>query len=221
MTHEERAPFILMEEENEIRKKAAASPITSIFVDPAIWIDEHGDFLFRFAMMRVHDQSVSEDLVQETLLSAIQSMAAYRGQSSVRTWLTSILKNKICDLYRKRNLLCPIAEEDLELRAFDHFFERDDQWTNHWNNKFKPIEFNETPEMSLERGEFRAVLNSCIAALPKRASMVFQLREVDGYSGEEICDMLGLASNNFWVVMHRARMQLRTCLELKWFRKPG
>jgi RNA polymerase sigma-70 factor (TIGR02943 family) len=187
--------------------------------DPTIWVDRHGDALFRYAMMRLRDESLAEDIVQETLLAAIQSLKSFSGNCSERTWLTSILKHKIIDYFRKNSKQVQLTDEDTDLSGLDKFFEREDEWTNHWNPKLKPVEWNETPEQVLERTEFRAVLHGCLSKLPVRIANVFTLREMDGLTSEEICEILNLSSSNFWVIMHRARMQLRACIEFKWFRK--
>ena len=188
-------------------------------VDPASWVDEHGDSLFRFAFVRLRDESLAEDMVQETLLSAIQSLNSYGGKSTERTWLTGILKHKIIDHYRKNSNQVQITEEDTDLSTVDHFFERPDAWDGHWAIKFRPVDPEQSPEQVLERGEFWDVMNGCLAALPARIANVFTLREMDGFTSDEICEVLCLSASNFWVIMHRARMQLRRCIEIKWFRK--
>ena len=91
--------------------------------------------------------------------------------------------------------------------------------TGHWAVKFRPVDPEQSPEQVMERGEFWDVMNGCLSALPERIANVFSLREMDGMTSEEICEVLSLSPNNFWVIMHRARMQLRRCIEIKWFRK--
>jgi RNA polymerase sigma-70 factor (ECF subfamily) len=187
--------------------------------DPSAWVDEHGDYLFRYAVVRLRDEIVAEDIVQETLLSAIQSLKSYGGKSTERTWLTSILKHKIVDHFRKSVREVPIGEEETDLSGLDVYFERDDQWTGHWNNDFWPTDWNLSPEATLERSEFYMVLEGCMSKMPERVAGVFAMREMDGLDSSEICELLNLSSNNFWVIMHRARMLLRRCIELNWFKK--
>ncbi len=191
----------------------------SVGIDPNAWVDEHGDSLFRFALMRLRDEPLAEDMVQETLLSAIQSLANYGGKSTERTWLTGILKHKIIDYYRKNSKLVQFTDEDMDLSQFDHYFKRADEWDGHWTIPLRPVEITETPEKILERSEFWEVLNGCLSALPERVARVFALREMNDMTSEEICEVFSLSANNFWVIMHRARMQLRMCVENKWFRK--
>lgn len=188
-------------------------------IDPTVWVDEHGDYLFRYAVLRLRDESLAEDAVQETLLAAFQAIASYTGRATERTWLTGILKHKIIDHYRKNKHLLQITEEDSDLSGLDGFFERPDQWDGHWVVKLRPVDPEQSPDEVMERDEFWAVMKNCLSALPTRVANVFAMREVDDISSEEICEMLGLSSSNFWVIMHRARMQLRRCIEIKWFRK--
>jgi RNA polymerase sigma-70 factor (ECF subfamily) len=211
---------ILTEKNMETDKSAPSAPDVNWNIDPTKWVDEHGDYLFRYAIVRLRDETLAEDIVQETLLAAIQSLSSYRGKSAERTWLTGILKHKIIDFYRKNSKQIQITEEDTDLSGFDHFFKREDEWDGHWRINLRPVEFTETPEDVLERTEFWEILNGCLSALPARVANVFTLREMDGLTSEEICGILNLSASNFWVIMHRARMQLRACVEVKWFRKP-
>lgn len=192
---------------------------TSPGIDPALWVDEHGDVLFRFAFMRLRDETLAEDMVQETLLSAIQSLRNYGGKSTERTWLTSILKHKIIDHYRRNSNQVQITDEDTDLSGLDRFFERPDAWDGHWAIPMRPVDPEHSPEQVLERGEFWDVMNRCLSDMPARVANVFTLREMDGLESGEICELLCLSASNFWVIMHRARMQLRRCIEIKWFRK--
>ncbi len=188
-------------------------------IDPGAWVDEHGDSLFRFALVRLRDSSLAEDMVQETLLSAIQSIRSYGGKSTERTWLIGILKHKIIDHYRRNSKQVQITDEDTDLSGVEHFFERPDKWDGHWAIPLRPVDPEQSPEDVLERSEFWEVMNGCLSALPSRVANVFSLREMDGMTSEEICEVLGLSASNFWVIMHRARMQLRRCIEIKWFKK--
>ena len=188
-------------------------------IDPTVWVDEHGDYLFRYALMRLRDDTLAEDLVQETLLAAIQSMKSYGGKSTEKTWLTSILKHKIIDYYRKYSRETPLDETVLDLSEFDKLFERTDEWNNHWNPKLAPSDWNMSPEAVFEQHEFFNVLQNCMSKLPEKVAGVFALREMDGLESNEICEILAISASNFWVIMHRARMSLRRCVELNWFKK--
>ncbi len=189
-------------------------------IDPSTWVDDHGDTLFRFAFVRLRDEAAAEDLVQETLLSAIQSIEKFGGGSSVRTWLVGILKHKIVDHYRKNSKQVQLTEEDADLSDLDGFFSRPDKWDGHWVIALRPVDPEQSPDQVMERSEFWEVMNACLSALPEKVAGVFTLREIDGMSSDEICTALNLSTNNFWVIMHRARMQLRRCIEIKWFKHP-
>jgi RNA polymerase sigma-70 factor, ECF subfamily len=205
-----------MQNAEQMRVRTAERPVT---IDPTSWVDDHGDCLFRFALMRLRDEAAAEDLVQETLLSAIQSLNTYSGKSSERTWLTGILKHKIIDHYRKNGKQVQFTDKDMDLSGVERLFERPDQWDGHWGDSVRPVDPEQSPEDVLERSDFWEVMNECLSRMPSRVANVFTLREMDGLSSDEICDVLGLSSSNFWVIMHRARMQLRRCIEIKWFRK--
>jgi len=188
-------------------------------VDPEKWVDQYGDRLFRYALMRIRNETTAEDVVQETLLSAIQSLDSYSGRSNELTWLIGILKHKIIDHFRKNKDLVQVTPADTDLSVLDHFFEQPDAPDSHWAKNTRPVALGQTPDQVLENGEFWDVMNSCLGAMPERIATVFALREIDGLSGDEVCEVLSLSPSNFWVIMHRARMQLRRCIEIKWFRK--
>jgi len=188
-------------------------------VDPATWVDDHGDFLFRYAVVRLRDETLAEDCVQETMLSAIQAIATYRGRSAERTWLTGILKHKIIDHFRKSVREQPITENETDLSGLDNFFNLDGRWKDHWHDDFEPVDWRITPEAAMEQTEFFKTFNRCMSKLPERVAGVFALREMDGLDTEMICDVLEISTSNFWVMMHRARMNLRRCMELNWFKK--
>jgi RNA polymerase sigma-70 factor (ECF subfamily) len=201
--------------------EAIAAPILPVqnAVDPSAWVDEHGDYLFRYAVARVRDESAAEDLVQETLLSAIQSLSSYGGRSTERTWLTGILRHKIIDYYRRTCRETPFDPADTDLSDLDPLFERDDEFKDHWNYHLSPRIWKSSPEDALRQDEFFVVLQNCLGKLPERVAAVFSLREMNELESGEICEILGLSANNFWVMMHRARMSLRRCIEINWFMK--
>ena len=188
-------------------------------IDPAVWVDDHGDYLFRYAVVRLRDETQAEDAVQETLLAAIQSMSSYAGKSAERTWLTGILKHKIIDHYRKSSREVPMDPSDTDLSEFDPLFEREDEFKDHWSDTLSPRIWNRSPDQALQENEFFGVLQNCLMKLPERVANVFSLREMNGLDSDEICEILSLSASNFWVMMHRARMSLRRCIEINWFMK--
>ena len=189
--------------------------------DPGAWVDEHGDYLFRYAMFRLRETTTAEDAVQETLLAALQAYDTYAGRGSERAWLTGILKHKLTDHFRRLGRETPLSQiGGEEFEHGEYFRPPGDEWEGHWAVGYTPSEWCETPESLAEQGEFFRVLDDCLSPLPARVSGAFVLREVDGLGTEEICRTFGVSANNLWVMLHRARLHLRRCLELNWL-KPG
>lgn len=191
---------------------------TAVF-DAGIWVDRYGDYLYAYAFSRVREESAAEDLVQETLLAALQARQTFNEKSNERTWLTGILKHKIIDHFRRNSRQVDLSDEEKDLSQYDYLFERDDEWNGHWNAKLAPMQWNSSPEAVLERSEFRGILTHCLGELPERVANAFTLREMDGLEAKEICDVLMISINNYWVMVHRARLHLRRCIEFNWFRK--
>lgn len=189
--------------------------------DPGVWLDRHGDYLFRYAMFRLRDASLAEDLVQDTLLAALQAYSSFAGRGSERTWLVGILKHKIADHFRRVSRESPVNISDEQTFEHDEFF-RTEGWADHWKVEYAPREWASNPAQLLEQAEFWNVINQCLSPLPRRIANAFTLREVDGLSSEEICGLLGISVNNLWVMLHRARLHLRNCIEINWFKRvPG
>lgn len=196
----------------------ARQPDVHVQPDPTVWLDEHGDYLFHYAAVRLRDSGSAEDVVQETLLSAIDSLDSYHGKSTERTWLTSILRHKIVDFYRKSIRETPIDEAECDVSAFDSLFTHS-QWADHWNDAVIPSDWGTRAETTLQQNEFYSTLETCMSKLPKRVAGVFMLREMEGYDTDELCRLLDLSANNLWTILYRARMSLRKCIESNWFEK--
>ncbi len=190
-----------------------------ITFDPVSWVDNFGDYLYGFAYSRVRNESTAEDLVQETLLSAIQSIKSFREDSSEKTWLCGILKHKIIDFYRKSSREVELTTEEADMSSYDYLFRDEGIWEGHWTAENSPMVWNENPHGILEKSEFRNTFVGCLMELPERVANAFTLREVDGYAAAEICDFLMISPNNYWVMMHRARLHLRRCIDMNWFRR--
>ena len=194
------------------------TPASTTRPDPSTWVDEHGDVLYRFALVRVRDPHVAEDLVQDTFFSALEGLDAFKGDSSVRTWLVGILKHKIIDQFRKSSREIVSADlEALEGESEDETFNRLEQWRR------APSSWREAPDNLLENKEFWKVFLGCLDGLPESFRRAFALRELDGLKTEEICKILEVTATNLWVMLHRARARLRNCLDDNWFRdkRPG
>jgi len=178
--------------------------------DPHLWVDEYGDILYRYAIARVRDPNVAEDLVQDTFLAGIKGRDKFSGRSTERTWLVGILKHKIIDHYRKSKR--EISSEDLEVRDVpeEQYFDRKGTW------KVSPNEWLTDPSKAFEQKEFFGILHSCMQKLPKKQLIAFEMRELQGASPEEICKAIDVTSTNLWVIIYRARAQLKKCIELNW-----
>ena len=181
--------------------------------DPSTWLDEHGDALFKYAIMRVRDEATAEDLVQETLLAAIQSVDSYQSKSSERTWLIGILKHKTIDYFRKvaREIH---FEDDAQI---DEMVEMEV-----YNEKgMLTVDINSwsRPEKSLEQDEFWKTIYSCVGKLPQRFATIFLLREVDGVATDDLCTMLDITESNLWTTLSRIRKKMRKCLDMNWFNR--
>jgi RNA polymerase sigma-70 factor, ECF subfamily len=179
--------------------------------DAIRWLDQYGEALYRFAMIRVHDSFTAEDLVQETLLAAYRSYGNFSGKSTVKTWLTGILKNKIADFFRK--LRPEHGDENLDdfASGLGTFFDKKEKW------KIKPGEWGGDPKNIFERRELMAAIRTCLTDMPKKTAYVYTMRELEGKTTNEICEQIQTGENNCWVILYRARMMLRHCLEVSWF----
>jgi len=189
--------------------------------DAERWVDEHGDYLYRYALFRLRDTAQAEDVVQETLLAALQAYANYMGRGSERTWLVGILKHKIMDHFRRASREAQAPAVEGEEFAHEEFFRPAGEWAEHWQTEYAPADWQASPAALVEQGEFWMIFQDCLGPLPERIASAFLLREVDGLTSEEICEVLSIKVNNLWVMLHRARLHLRHCLELNWFKRPG
>jgi RNA polymerase sigma-70 factor (ECF subfamily) len=184
---------------------------------PEQWVEAHGDSLFRYAYLRLRDRDAAEDLVQETLLAALRSHGGFAGNSSERTWLIGILKHKLSDHWRRLARSAPVeAASDPDSDDPDDLLEKlfDAVAGNHWRTAPSPWR---DPDAALQQQQFWRVLADCIAALPAAQAQAFSLCELDGLEGAEACKVLDVAPTNLWVMLHRARLRLRQCLENHWF----
>jgi len=183
-----------------------------IAADPRRWVGTHADYLYAFARKRIDDDELVKDLVQETFLAALQKVHNFEGKSSERTWLTAILKNKIIDVYRKKSsVVVSSSIVDAEREQKDFF--GDD---GHWNKEHRPLVFGIEGHQSLENKEFNKILKQCMQKLPSLWLAVFTMKHIDDESSETICAELKVSSSNFWVIIHRTKLNLRACLQKNW-----
>ena len=183
----------------------------------AVELDRHRRYLLRVARLQLRDADLAEDIAQETIVAALGARDGFSGRSSVRTWLTGILKHKIVDAIRHRQrqpLVMAMLDEETDLDAFDPLFKDNGAW------KAPPAEWGD-PENALSRQEFMGVMEACLEKLPPNTARAFVMREVMELETAEICKELAITANNLWVILYRARMALRECLEQNWFMDPS
>jgi RNA polymerase sigma-70 factor (ECF subfamily) len=190
---------------------AAKGTPTHRLSDPETWLDQYGDYMYRYAMARVQNPSVAEDLVQETFAQALRARERFEGRASEKTWLTSILRHKTIDHFRKRGRERPADNWESPEDWTDQFFKEDGHL------RIGLSSWGEDPHALFEQSEFWKVFYRCVSELSDRLATAFLLREIDGLSTEEICKVLNITATNCWVMLHRARMGTRRCLEINWF----
>ncbi len=180
-------------------------------------IESHRPYLLRYALSQLRDGQLAEEAVQEALVSALESIGTFGGKSTLRTWLTSILRFKIIDLQRRA------VFDRAHLEATDFSAQDDESWldelfdgTGHW--RIPPQAWSD-PEAALEQRRFWEMFEKCLDRLPAAGGRVFFKREILGEGTDTICKEERITTSNCWVILHRARLALRACVEKNWFGK--
>lgn len=177
-------------------------------------LEEHADYLFSYAMLKLKDVALAEDMVQDTLLSAIAAQESFTANASIRTWLTTILKNRMIDHWRRQGR--EIVASDLivdsdEGDELDDYFDQAGSWLEMPNAYPKP-------EEAMESKQFWKIFEQCLSRLKPQQAEVFLAREMHGMSNQEIRESFALSESNAWVLMYRARVALGKCLDLNWMK---
>ena len=180
--------------------------------NPNDWVDLYSDDLYCFALKFIPNDDTAQNLLQETFLAALKNRHTFSGKSSEKTWLIGILKNKITDHLRTKYKEVPVSQLIDNEKTIEGFF---DSQSGHLTQEPKAWEFN--PKSLMENKEFWNTFNDCLNHLPEKTNQAFALREIEAMKSTEICKVLGISSTNLWVLLHRARIQLRACLEKNWF----
>ena len=172
--------------------------------------------LVAFALLQVSDKGHAEDLAQEAMLAAIESLSSYSGEAEFETWVYSILRHKLIDHLRKTKKVRQFFITNEDATSIDNMFDTREHWTpdatpSYWHN----------PENLHMRSHFWEIFDLCLLHLPSNTAQVFALRELMELETAEICDSLGISEQNCWTILHRARIKLRGCLEKGWFLKEG
>lgn len=181
---------------------------------PEQWLSLHGDVLYRYALARVRDIEIAEDLVQETFLAALKAQTSFAGQASEQTWLIGILKHKMIDYFRKASReRTQEFDEQFINDDNEHYFDQQGNWIVDFSNWSKP-------DQAIQQDQFLLVLQQCIERLPRQLAQLFMLREFDDMKSEEICELLSISSmSNYWVIQSRTRVRLRHCLDINWIKQ--
>ncbi|PIQ30227.1 MAG: RNA polymerase subunit sigma [Bacteroidetes bacterium CG18_big_fil_WC_8_21_14_2_50_41_14] len=174
------------------------------------WVNEFTNELYKWAYYKTSSTEASEDLVQETFLAAAEKLNTFKGDSSPKTWLFSILNHKIIDYYRK-NVNKPVAIESISISTY---FDED----GGWQQEKRPKDWQDKENQLLDNDDFQQILQKCLDALPEKWNTCVKLKYFTEKSGEDICQELGITSTNFWQIGHRAKLQLRNCIENNWFK---
>jgi RNA polymerase sigma-70 factor (ECF subfamily) len=179
-------------------------------------MEKHRPYLMKFAAAQLRNHAQAEDAVQETLLAALACAGRFEARSSVRTWLVGILKHKCIDQLRRgaREQSLDLEPEDSAEDDFDALFQRNGHYVD------TPADWGD-PERTLSERRFFVVLEDCLKGLPGKAARAFHLREVLGLETDEICRELGITPTYCGVLLYRARMALRECLQRRWFDGEG
>ena len=176
-----------------------------------ILFENHADYLFNYAISRVNDEHTAEDLVQDTFISALKSYESFEGKSKASTWLIAILKNKIIDFYRKRAR--EFQKESLDdISSSETYFNSKGGWIK--DKRPQPWKYETVS--GIEQKEFYAILQNCLAKLKEIQRMAFVLKHMEDVDTADICKELNITASNYWVIIHRAKLQLRSCLETNW-----
>jgi RNA polymerase sigma-70 factor (ECF subfamily) len=178
------------------------------------WVRLYTNAMYSWAFHKTSNKESAEDLVQDTFLTAYQQLEKFRGDSNPKTWLLAILNNKITGHYRKKYRNTVQMDDQEGSPIFMMMFDEDDRW----KKKEKPFEWEDDENHLLDNKEFNVVLTSCLDKLPEHWQAAVHLKFIEQKKGELICQELDIAPTNFWQILHRAKLQLRKCLEINWFK---
>lgn len=183
--------------------------------DDRYLVDMRRDMV-RFASLQLRDDSLAEDVVQEAMLAALDGRQGFAGRSALKTWVFSILRNKIVDAIRQRARTINVSALGPEEETLDRNFESLFRANAHWTPQARPSDWGD-PEQALHQEQFWAVFEACLKHLPDNTARVFMMREFLEFDTDEVCRELGIGTSNCHVILHRARNGLRRCLESTWF----
>jgi RNA polymerase sigma-70 factor (ECF subfamily) len=188
----------------------------SLFGDTTYIADLRRQML-RFASLQLGDEHLAEDAVQEALIGALKNVDSFDGRAAFKTWVYAILKNKITDTLRHK-------QRHVSASSLLHDTDEDDDYADffddrgHWHDHETPAAWAH-PESSLQQNQFWEVFEACLEHLPEQQARVYMMREMIELESAEICEVVAISLSNLNVMLHRARLRLRECLEDSWFVK--
>lgn len=183
------------------------------------WVELYSDKLYSWALYKTSNKETAEDLVQDTFIVAFQSFNKFEGKSEPQTWLFAILNNKIADYFRKVYKQTTVTESQINKDESKSFFDNFFDSFGKWKKEHQPTEWNNEQINLMDDSDFTNVLQSCLEKLPGNWKAAIQLKYLEEKKGELICQELDISATNFWQIVHRAKLQLRNCLEINWFKK--
>lgn len=172
------------------------------------WVNKYSGEMYSWALFKVSDSELAKDLVQDAFLAAAEKISSFKGDSSPKTWLFSILNYKIVDYYRAK-LKMPFTTGSDSLSAF---FDENGEW----RPEKRPNAWHEDDKSLLDDENFILILKKCMDLLPDNWNSCVKLKYLLGKSGADICEQMNISKNNYWQIIHRAKLQLRQCIESKW-----
>lgn len=173
------------------------------------WVSEYGDDLYSWAFYKTSNKEVAEDLTQETFIAAFSNIDKFQEKSEPKTWLFSILKNKIIDFYRKKAKGFSVSYDEYfqPMKQSDDLFNENERW-----NEASDI----TSQHWLDNPEFTSILSKCKDKLPENWQLIIQAKFVLNKESALICQEIGITPSNYWQIMHRSKLLLKKCIEFNW-----
>jgi len=166
--------------------------------------------MISWTMYKIADTETAKDIVQDTFLAIVKNIDKFNNESNPKTWIFSILNNKIADYYRKKYKE-PVTTD---FNSYSAFFTQDGDWIT----EKQPKDWHEEDKNLLDDTVFQSVLNKCIDNLPSKWNALVKMKFLDEKETENICQELEISTTNMWQMMHRAKLKLRQCLEINWFK---
>lgn len=175
------------------------------------WIDEYTSEMLSWTLHKIPNEETAKDIIQDTFFAVAKNIGKFKGDSKAKTWIFSILKNKISDYYRKKYR----EPQKTNIENPSRFFTPDGEW----KSESRPNDWQEDEKNLLDNEEFRKILNWCIENLPGQWSALIRMKYLHERKADKICQELDISTTNMWQITHRAKLELRSCVEKNWFKR--